>query len=136
MKSQLRSSLTKAACMLAFVSASNSFDPAQAQEKSQYIVMNENASNIRFVGLEGEMLVFELKLKTLLPKGSILTISDEENNLIFEERTSADTYSIRYKIARNNFSKINFEISNKQFSLNQSFNINSRMEEKVEVTKA
>lgn len=98
--------------------------------------MNENASNIRFVGLEGEMLVFELKLKTLLPKGSILTISDEENNLIFEERTSADTYSIRYKIARNNFSKINFEISNKQFSLNQSFNINSRMEEKVEVTKA
>lgn len=121
--------------MLAFVSASNSFAPARAQQNQQYIVLNETAANIRFVGIEGEMLIFELKLNSLLPKGSMLTISDEESNVIFEERTTADTYSIRYKIARDNFSKINFEISGKAFFLNQSFNVNSRTEEKIEVTK-
>ena len=131
----LKSSITKAACMLAFACTANSFDITHAQVSPQYIVSNEPASNIHFVGMEGEMLVFELRLNTLLPKGSMLRISDEENNILFEERTGAATYNIRYKILRNDLSKINFEISSKSFLLNQSFNVSTKTEEKTEVTK-
>jgi len=130
----MRSVFVKTAFMLVLTSASNSFAATQTQE--QYSIVNESAGNIRFVSIEGEMLVFELRLNNLLPKGSMLRIMDGENNLIYEERTSVDTYNIRYKIVRNDISKINFEISNKVFFLTQSFNVNSRTTETVEVTKA
>jgi hypothetical protein len=135
MKSQLKSYFKKAALMSAVVVASGLFNQTQAQVKHSHIVVAETASNIHFVGVEGEMLIFELKLKTLLPKGAMLVISDENNNVLFEDRTDSDTYSIRYKIVRNNASQINFEVSGRRFFLNQSFNVSSRTEEKIEVTK-
>ena len=132
-----KSVFAKTAGMLVLVSSLNSFSSnTQAQLTPQYVSVNEFTGNIRFVRVVGDMLVFELHLNTILPKGSTLRVSDGENNLIFEERTSTATYNIRYKIFRNDMDKVNFEISDKKLLLNQSFNIKSRMEEKAEVTKA
>jgi len=122
--------------MLALTSLSSFFEPAKAQLHAGYVSVAEPAENIRFVSVEANMLIFELRLNELLPKGSMIRIIDGEDNIIFEERTEADTYSISYKIIRNDMSIINFQVFNKNFSLNQSFKVSSRLEEKIEVTKA
>ncbi len=127
---------TKTACMLALVSFSNSFTITQAQKQSQFVATKESPGNIRFVHIEGDMLVFELRLSNLAPKGSRLRISDGENNTIFEEKIRTETYNIRCKILRGDISKINFEISGKKVFLKESFNVKFRTEEKVEVTRA
>ncbi len=134
MKSQ-RSVFTKAATVLAFLAASQAYGSVPPDTLAVRKVVTEAAESIRFVNMEGDMLVFELRLHSVLPKGSVLRITDGDNNIIFEERTKTETYTIRYKIVRNELSKINFEVKNKEFSLNQSFNISSRLEEKIEVTK-
>lgn len=131
-----KSVFIKATCMLAFVLVSNSFSLIQAQP-----VLNCNAAvtdskgDIRFLSVQDGMLVFELNLKNLPSKGSMLQIRDEAGNVIFEEGIKTETYHVRYKIERNNISKITFEVSNKKILLNKSFSINSRMEEKIEVAK-
>ncbi len=130
-----KSVIAKAACMLALTSISNSFTSAEAQLNLMYISANESLDNIRFISMEGDMLIFELRLNSLLPKGSLIRILDGENNVIYEESTEIETYNIRYKIVKNGMKKINFEISGKHFFLNQSFKVSSTTEEKIEVTK-
>ena len=122
--------------MLCFVSLSNSFNITQAQVQPQSFAVNESAGTIRFVKAEGDMLVFELRLTNLPANGSRLRILDGDNNTLLEERIGTETYNIRYKIVRGDMSKINFEVWGKKIFLNQSFNVKSRLEEKVEVTKA
>ena len=132
-----KSVFTKAACMLVLASLSNSFTISQAQMQLQFIAAKESPGNIRFVRIEGDMLVFELRLSNLPPQGSTLRISDGENITIFEKKISAETYNIRCKIVmKGDISKINFEIYGKKVFLNESFNVKFRTEEKVEVTKA
>jgi len=122
--------------MLLLTSLSNLFTITQAQVQSQTVDANESSSSIRFVRAEGDMLVFELRLINLPANGSKLRILDGDNNTLLEERINTETYNIRYKIARGDISKINFEVSGKKIFLNQSFTIRSRTEEKIEVTRA
>ena len=132
----VKSVFTKTACMLALVSVSNSFSITQAQVQPQYVVMNKTMSNIRFVRMEGDMLVFEVYLSNLPLGGSVLRIKDGENNTLFEEKINTGTHNIRYKIVRGDINRINFEVSGKKILLNQSFDVRSRVEEKIEVTRA
>jgi len=131
-----KSVFAKAACMLALVSVSNSFAVTQAQVQPQQVMANDSAGNIRFVRMEEGMLVFDLNLRNLPAKGSMLRITDGDNNILFEGKISTETYNVRYKIVRGGISKIDFEISAKKIILNQSFNVKTRTEEKVEVLKA
>jgi hypothetical protein len=132
----IKSVFIKATCMLAFVLITNSFSRTQAQQVQLNYVADANSSgDIRFVSVEGDMLVFELNLKSLPAKGSMLKIVDQAGNLLFQESIRTETFNVRYKIERNNISKIIFEVSNKKFLLNRSFSINTRIEERVEVAK-
>ena len=124
----------KATCMLAFVLVSNSFSLTQAQPMRTYSPVADSG-DIRFVHAQEGMLVFELNLKNLPAKGSILTIKDESGNLLFEQTIKTENYSRLYKIEKNSISKIIFEISGKKILLNKSFSVNSWTEEKVEVAK-
>jgi hypothetical protein len=130
----LRSVFIRTTCMLFLVSVSNSFTATQAQ--SQTLVLNETSNSIRFVQAEGDVLVFELHLTNLPAKGSKLRIIDGDNNTLLEQNIRTESYNIRYKILKGDISKINFEVSGKKLLLNQSFSIKSRIEEKIEVTKA
>lgn len=132
----INSVFTRTVCMIALVSFSNSFAKTMAQGYPQLVVAKEAKENIQFVSVEGEMLIFELRLNNILLKGSVIRILDGDNNIIFEEKTNEGTYSIRYKIVRNDMRIINFQVYNKNYSLNQSFNITSVIEEKIEVKKA
>lgn len=131
-----QSVFTKAACMLVFAVTSNSFTVTEAQARPESVVTDESPSHIRFVRVDGEMLVFDLHLKNLPENGSMLRITDGDSNTLFEEKIRAATYNVRYKIAKGDIHKINFEVAGKKILFNQSFNVKSRTEEKIEVTKA
>lgn len=127
---------TRTACMLLLVSLLHSFTATRAQVHPQSISVNESPASIRFVKTEGNMLVFEVHLTNLPAAGSKLRILDGDNNTLLEQKISTGVYDIRYKIVRGDISKINFEVWGKKIFLNQSFNVKSVVEEKIEVTRA
>ena len=126
----------KATCMLAFVFVSNSFSLTQlkAQENPNAPAADAKG-DIRYISAEDNMLVFEMHLQNLPAKGSRIRITDEAGSIVFEDYFTTATCDVRYKIERNNISKLTFEVSGKKLHLNKSFSINSRTEEKIEVAK-
>jgi len=132
----IKSVFLKASCMLAFTLIANSFSKTQAQQvQAKYAAASESGSDIRFMQMENNMLVFELDLKNLPAKGTMLSITDESGNVLFEQSIKTTTYQRRYKIERNNLSKIEFKVSKRNFNLNRTFSINTWMEEKISVAK-
>lgn len=131
----VKSVFIKAAFMLSLFSISNSFSVTQAQPTLYTITDAETKGDIHFVDAQDGMLVFELNLKNLPAKGSMLQIKDEAGNLIFEESIKTENYNVRYKIERNNITKISFEVTANKMLLNKTFSIKSRMEERIEVAK-
>ncbi len=125
----------KATCMLSVVLLSGTFSLIQAQPMLYAVSLNEATDEIRFVTVKDGMLVFELNLKNLPVKGSLLQIKNEAGDLLFEQKINAQTFNMRYKIERNDISKITFEVTGKKILLNKSFSINSWMEERIEVAK-
>ena len=90
---------------------------------------------VEFVKSDGGMLVFTVSLSGLPAKGCQLKITNENGEVIYEDRISSDNYKKTFRIERNNFSKINFEANGKNYRFNESFNVRVRVEEKLVVTK-
>jgi hypothetical protein len=108
-----------------------------AQAQSQTILASNKAVNkIQFVGMEGDMLVFDLQLTNLPAKGSWIRVMDGDKNVLFEKRIHSSTYSKRYKIIKDNISKLHFEVINHETILKESFQLKYKVEEKMEVVKA
>jgi hypothetical protein len=129
---QLHSLAAKAGFLFIISTGAAPITKAQAPIANVKLVSNK----IQFIGVEGDMLVFELLLNDLPKEGSWLRITDENRTLIFEERIKSSSHSKRYKVIRNSMNKIQFEIFSKQTLLKESFNVNLKMEEKWEVIKA
>lgn len=110
-----------------------SFHSVHAQH---YLAENTTVNKVQFAGIDGELLVFDLQLADLPAKGSVLRILDENRNVVHEERIKGTSLVRRYKIVKDNMTKLYFEVSNRQIILKQSFNINYKVETKWEVTKA
>ena len=125
----------KAACMLAFVFVSNSFSLTPVHAQAEHHAPTDAKGDIRYISAEDNILVFEMRLQNLPAKGSNIRITDDAGNIIFEDRVKTATCNVRYKIEKNNISKLTFEVLGKKLYLNKSFSINTRLEEKIEVAK-
>lgn len=90
-------------------------------------------SRIRFTGSQDDMLLFDVQPDNLPAKGTELRILNESGDPIFAERISATSHSCRYRILPNDMEVITFTISGKAFYYNQSFTINRKTEERLEV---
>jgi len=108
-----------------------------AQAQAQNLIASTDAANkVQFVGMQGDMLIFDLQLNNLPSKGSWIRIMDGKKNILFEHRTNSATYLKRFKIVRENLSNIHFEVISKEIILKESFQLNYKVEEKMEVIKA
>jgi hypothetical protein len=98
------------------------------------VVAAEN--RIRYAGTEGDLLLFDVRLENF-PGADKLQIFDQSQILIFEERIPVNTPVRRYKIPKNelDISTMSFRLSGKGFSFTQSFSVNYRIEELVEIKK-
>lgn len=113
-----------------FLFSSGNVVNAQAQP-----VAETTDSLIRFAGIEDDMVIFEVELENLPLKGSTISILDNYGTVLFEERIAATSLNRRYKIVRNNIDTVTFKVSGKSFSINRSFTISYRLEERLEVKK-
>lgn len=107
----------------------------QAQSQT-FLASNKAVNKIQFVGVEGDMLIFDLQLNNLPEKGSWIRITDDEKYVLFEERIHSTIYSKRYKIVRQHINTLHFEVITKETILKESFRLKYKVEEKMEVVKA
>ena len=100
-----------------------------SQPLSENNIRAEATNSISFAGFRGDFLIFDLQLSDLPANGCTVIISDESGNLFFEENVLGNSFTRRYKITRDGFSRINFKVTGKGLTLNKSFTI--KKEEKL-----
>ena len=103
-----------------------------SQNPSENYVKTEAANKVQFMGVENDFLVFDLLFSEVPPKGCTLKILDHNGNTVYEETISGNSFTKRYKMPKEEFSKISFKAVSKGFVFNQSFTI--KKEETLVVT--
>ena len=103
-----------------------------SQSPSENYVKTDAANKVQFMGVENGYLLFDLLFSEVPAKGCTLKIIDNEGNVMFEESISGNSYARRYKVAKEETSRISFKALGKGFMFNQSFII--KKEEKLVVT--
>jgi hypothetical protein len=84
------------------------------------------------MGVENDFLVFDLLFTEVAAKGCALKIMDYDGNVMFEESISGSSFTRRYKVPKEETSRISFKAQAKGFVFNQFFII--KKEEKLVVT--
>ena len=107
--------------------ASSSFSQSQPVN----YVKTDAANKVQFMGIENDFLVFDLLFTEVPAKGCTLKILDNDGNIMFEETISGNAYTRRYKVPKEETSRISFKAVGKGFVFNQSFII--KREEKLVV---
>ena len=102
-----------------------------SQNLSENYVKTETANKVQFMGVENNFLVFDLLFMEVPAKGCTLKIMDNDGNIMFEESISERSFTRRYKVAKEETSRISFKAVGKGFVFNQSFII--KKEEKLVV---
>ena len=103
-----------------------------SQNPSENYVKTEAANKVQFMGVENNFLVFDLLFTEVPAKGCTLKIMDQVGTIVFEESISGNSFTKRYKMPKEEFSKISFKAMGKGFVFNQSFTI--KKEEMLVVT--
>jgi len=103
-----------------------------SQNQPDNYVKTEAANKVEFTGVEDNFLVFDLLFSEVPAKGCVLKIMDSDGNIMFEETISGNAYTRRYKVPKEETSRISFKAVGKGFVFNQSFII--KKEEKLVVT--
>lgn len=91
---------------------------------------------IQYIRTQGDLLVFDLQLSNLPVAGSLVRVTDDDYNVLFEERIHSTDYHKRYKILTGTTNKLHFEVFGPKLILKQSFQVKYMTEVKWEVTKA
>ena len=103
-----------------------------SQHSSENYIKTEGANKVQFMGFEDGFLLFDLRFSEVPAKGCTLKIMDHDGNTLFEETFSGNLFTRRYKVPKEEFSKINFKALGKGFTFNQAFTI--RTEARLVVT--
>jgi len=78
-----------------------------------------NEARIKYAGLQGDMLLFDVQLDNLPANGASLKITDNFGNIIFEEKIVESTLYRRYMIPKSDLEMITFKITGKIISFKQ-----------------
>jgi len=103
-----------------------------SQNLSENYVKTDAANKVQFMGVENNFLVFDLLFMEVPAKGCTLKIMDSDGNIMFEETIPGNSYTRRYKVPKEETSRISFKAMGRGFVFNQSFVI--KKEEKLVVT--
>lgn len=90
---------------------------------------------IEFLKSENGHLFFEVNLREIPSTGCIISISNEEEQLIFEDQVRTTSYHKTFQVPNEGSSKIYFDVNGKKYRLRQSFDLRYKVETKWEVTK-
>ena len=102
-----------------------------SQNPSESYLKTEGTNKVQFMGVDNNFLVFDLLFMEVPAKGCTLKIMDNDGNIMFEEAIPGNSYTRRYKVPKEETSRISFKALGKGFVFNQSFVI--KKEEKLVV---
>ena len=102
--------------------ASSSFSQGQPVN----FVKTDAANKVEFMGVENGFLVFDLLFSEVPAKGCTLKIMDNDGNIMFEETISGNAYTRRYKVPKEETSRISFKAVGKGFVFNQSLRLRKK----------
>ena len=102
-----------------------------SQNLSETVMKTDVANKVQFMGVDNNFLVFDLLFMEVPAKGCTLKIMDNGGNIMFEESIAGNSYTRRYKVPKEETSRISFKAQAKGFVFNQSFVI--KKEEKLVV---
>ena len=94
-----------------------------SQSPSESYLKTDGPNKVQFMGVENNFLVFDLLFSQVPAKGCILKIMDNDGNIMFEETISGNAYTRRYKVPKEETSRISFKALGKGFVFNQSYTI-------------
>ena len=100
-----------------------------SQTSSETYGKADVTNKIQFMGVDDNYLLFDFRITELPAKGCTLRIIDDAGNTMFEETLTGNSFTRRYKIAREGMQRISFKATGKGLVLNQSFTI--KTEEKL-----
>jgi hypothetical protein len=103
-----------------------------SQNQSVNYLKTDVANKVEFMGVENNFLVFDLLFTEVPAKGCTLKIMDQAGTIVFEESILGNSFTKRYKMLKEEFSKISFKVMGKGFVFSQSFTI--KKEETLVVT--
>jgi hypothetical protein len=87
------------------------------QNQSEILMKTDGANKVQFMGVENNFLLFDLLFMEVPAKGCTLKIMDNDGNIMFEESIAGNSYTRRYKVAKEEFSKISFKAMGKGLCL-------------------
>lgn len=119
-----------------FMIATLSAELSRAQHQNTLFSTPSTGGHVHFIGINEGMLVFEVQLENVQQKEIVLTIDDENGYEIYSERIEKPAFIKRYKIEKNAMNKIQFNIKEQQKTSTETFNVNYKLEEKFEISKA
>ena len=96
---------------------------------------NDNKGKVEFVKSENGHLFFEVTLQHIPATGCMISISNQEDQVLFEDIIRGNQYHKTFRVPQDGSSKIYFEVSGKKYRINQSFDLTYKVETKWEVTK-
>lgn len=123
--------MTTLITMTSFIAQQSIAQPEQPSFADPFI-----SNSVKYIGMKDDLLVFEVRLGNNVQKGTTLSIPDEKGNEIYSERIKTSSFVKRYMFAKNTISKIQFNIKGRRQIMNETFNVNFKMEERLEVSKA
>ena len=94
-----------------------------SQNPSETLMKTDGANKVQFMGVENNFLVFDLLFMEVPAKGCTLKIMDNDGNIMFEETISGNAYTRRYKVPKEETSRISFKAVGKGFVFNKSFTV-------------
>ena len=103
-----------------------------SQNQSVNYLKTDVANKVEFMGVENNFLVFDLLFTEVPAKGCTLKIMDQAGTIVFEESILGNSFTKRYKMLKEEFSKISFKVMGKGFVFSRSFTI--KKEETLVVT--
>ena len=80
-----------------------------SQNQPVNYVKTDAANKVEFMGIENGFLVFDLLFSEVPAKGCTLKIIDQAGTIVFEESISGNSFAKRYKMPKEEFSKISFK---------------------------
>jgi len=96
---------------------------------------DKDNGKVEFIKSENGHLFFEVDLKNIPATGCIISISNQEAQLLFEDQIRTTVYKKTFQIPNDGSAKIYFDVNGKKYRISQSFDLKYKVETKWEVTR-
>jgi len=108
---------------------------ASAQTSAHKIDFRAASKGVQYLGESSDQLLFSADFQGIPASGAWLTISDINNNTLFEEKLMPGDYLKRFRIPKLNYGEVEFKLYGRKCHYRKRFQVNTIMEERIHVTE-